>query len=78
MANLFLTAQGAKLPPATCEASTNTVVFEHLLTAPDILAKAAANAKALASPDAVAKLADLVEALAQGKRVGVGNASAPA
>lgn len=31
-ANLFLTAQGVKLPPSTCEASTNKVVFEHRLT----------------------------------------------
>ncbi len=52
--------------------------LEHLLTAPDALANAAAKAKALATPDAVAKLADLVEALVQGKRVGVENASTPA
>jgi hypothetical protein len=31
--NLFLTAQGTKLPPSACEASTNTAVFQHLLTA---------------------------------------------
>ncbi len=30
--NLFLTAQGAKLPPATCDASTNTATFTHELS----------------------------------------------
>jgi hypothetical protein len=32
MANLFLTAQGPKLPPSTCAASTNTAVFNHVIT----------------------------------------------
>jgi hypothetical protein len=31
-ANLFLTAQGAKLPPSTCEASTDTAVFSHAIS----------------------------------------------
>jgi hypothetical protein len=31
-ANLFLTAQGAKLPPSTCAAATNTAVFTHTIS----------------------------------------------
>ncbi|MGV1014642.1 MAG: undecaprenyldiphospho-muramoylpentapeptide beta-N-acetylglucosaminyltransferase [Methyloceanibacter sp.] len=50
--------------------------LERLFTSPEILAGAAAKAKAMASPDAVAKLADLVEELARGKEVGVKDASA--
>ncbi len=52
--------------------------LQRLFTSPEVLAGAAAKAKALATPDAVAKLADLVEELARGKRVGVEDASAPA
>jgi hypothetical protein len=32
LANLFLTAQGAKLPPSTCASSTNTAVFTHTIS----------------------------------------------
>ena len=52
--------------------------LQRLFTSPEVLAGAAAKVKALATPDAVAKLADLVEELARGKRVGVEDASAPA
>jgi UDP-N-acetylglucosamine--N-acetylmuramyl-(pentapeptide) pyrophosphoryl-undecaprenol N-acetylglucosamine transferase len=52
--------------------------LQRLLTSPDLLSVAASKAKAMATPDAVAKLADLVEELARGKKVGVQDASAPA
>jgi hypothetical protein len=32
LANLFLTAQGSKLPPSTCSASTNVQTFSHDLS----------------------------------------------
>jgi hypothetical protein len=32
LANLFLTAQGSKLPPSTCASSTNVQTFSHLLS----------------------------------------------
>jgi hypothetical protein len=39
LANLFLTAQGVKLPPSTCASSTNSAVFTHTIssapTSPD-------------------------------------------
>jgi UDP-N-acetylglucosamine--N-acetylmuramyl-(pentapeptide) pyrophosphoryl-undecaprenol N-acetylglucosamine transferase len=52
--------------------------LQRLLTSPEVLSEAASKAKAMATPDAVAKLADLVEELARGKKVGVEDASAPA
>lgn len=52
--------------------------LQRLLTSPEVLAAAAAKARAMATPDAVAKLADLVEKLARSKKVGVEDASAPA
>jgi hypothetical protein len=32
MANLFLTAQGTKLPPSTCAASTDLAIFQHVIS----------------------------------------------
>jgi UDP-N-acetylglucosamine--N-acetylmuramyl-(pentapeptide) pyrophosphoryl-undecaprenol N-acetylglucosamine transferase len=51
--------------------------LERLFNSPELLANAAARAKAMAETEAVNKLADLAEELAS-NRVGVSNASSPA